>query len=126
MAASWYNKHLQPVSLTLSKAVSVPAHLCHSVQPDHTYLIACSPTVMFAQSFHGCLMAAGSVELSVVLCDDNYITDLNREHRGKAAPTDVLSFPAVDWDFVMADAPLALGDVVISLNTAERQAAEQG
>ena len=71
-------------------------------------------------------MVAGSVELSVVLCDDNYITDLNREHRGKAAPTDVLSFPAVDWDCVMADAPLALGDVVISLNTAERQAAEQG
>lgn len=72
------------------------------------------------------MTAAGSVELSVVLCDDNYITDLNREHRSKAAPTDVLSFPAVDWDFVMADAPLALGDVVISLNTAERQAAEQG
>lgn len=66
------------------------------------------------------------MELSVVLCDDAYITELNREHRGKAAPTDVLSFPATDWDFIIADAPLALGDVVISLNTAERQATEQG
>lgn len=66
------------------------------------------------------------MELSVVLCDDVYITELNREHRGKAAPTDVLSFPATDWEFVIADAPLALGDVVISLSTAQRQAIEQG
>lgn len=66
------------------------------------------------------------MELSVVLCDDGYITQLNTEYRGKAAPTDVLSFPAADWDFLIADAPLALGDIVISLNTAEKQAAEQG
>ena len=72
------------------------------------------------------LSAAGSVELSVVLCDDGYITQLNKEYRGKSAPTDVLSFPAADWDFLIADAPLALGDIVISLNTAEKQAADQG
>lgn len=72
------------------------------------------------------MLTTGSVELSVVLCDDSYITELNREHRGKAVSTDVLSFPAADWNFVIADAPLALGDVVISLNTAERQATERG
>ncbi|KAL3144565.1 hypothetical protein ABBQ32_004294 [Trebouxia sp. C0010 RCD-2024] len=67
-----------------------------------------------------------SVELSVVLCGDAYITELNQEWRGKAAATDVLSFPAADWDDLIPDTPLALGDVVISLDTAHRQATEQG
>lgn len=69
---------------------------------------------------------AGSIELSVVLCDDKYITELNEEWRGKALATDVLSFPAADWDDLIPHSPLALGDVVISLDTAQRQAAEQG
>ncbi|KAL0018066.1 hypothetical protein WJX77_011460 [Trebouxia sp. C0004] len=67
-----------------------------------------------------------SIELSVVLCDDPYITELNEEWRGKAFATDVLSFPAADWDDLIPHSPLALGDVVISLDTAQRQAAEQG
>lgn len=69
---------------------------------------------------------AGSVELSVVLCGDAYITELNQEWRDKATATDVLSFPATEWDDLIPGAPLALGDVVISLDTAHRQAAEQG
>jgi probable rRNA maturation factor len=69
---------------------------------------------------------AVSIELSVVLCDDAYITELNEEWRGKASATDVLSFPAADWDDLIPHSPLALGDVVISLDTAQKQAAEQG
>ena len=69
---------------------------------------------------------AGSVELSVTLCDDATITDLNDEWRGKAAATDVLSFPTTDWDELIPDTPLMLGDVIISLDTAQRQASEQG
>jgi ssRNA-specific RNase YbeY (16S rRNA maturation enzyme) len=38
------------------------------------------------------LLIAGPMELSVVLCDDPYIQELNAEWRGKDAPTDVLSF----------------------------------
>ncbi|KAL4528549.1 hypothetical protein Ndes2437A_g03114 [Nannochloris sp. 'desiccata'] len=34
----------------------------------------------------------GPLELSLVLCDDSHIRDLNKEWRGKDAPTDVLSF----------------------------------
>ena len=59
-------------------------------------------------------------ELSVVLVDDNFIQNLNREHRGKDRPTDVLAFP-VDEDPIEAG-PRILGDVVISLPTAKRQA----
>lgn len=61
-----------------------------------------------------------------MLCDDSYITALNEEWRGKASATDVLSFPATDWDDLIPDTPLALGDVIISMDTAQKQAAEQG
>lgn len=61
-----------------------------------------------------------------MLCDDAYITELNQEWRGKAAATDVLSFPASDWDDLIPETPLALGDIIISLDTAHGQAIEQG
>lgn len=57
-------------------------------------------------------------ELSVLLTDDVHIEELNRKHRRKAKPTDVLAFP-------MESGPNPsglLGDIVVSLDTAERQA----
>lgn len=57
-------------------------------------------------------------EISVVLCDDPFIRDLNRDYRGKDKPTDVLSFAQDD--------PSILGDIVISLPTAARQAQAAG
>jgi probable rRNA maturation factor len=72
-------------------------------------------------------VAAGS-ELSVVLTDDRRIQELNREYRGTDAPTDVLSFAQAEGvAFAVGDAVLApLGDVIISLDTARRQATEYG
>ena len=61
-----------------------------------------------------------SAELSVLLVSDSAIQALNRRHRGKDRPTDVLSFPL--GDAPGAGAPRLLGDVVISLPTAARQA----
>src|SRR5688572_12775303 len=61
-------------------------------------------------------------ELSVVFCDDAFIQALNREYRGYDRPTDVLSFPQ---EPTPAGTEL-LGDVVISVETAQRQAREQG
>lgn len=64
-------------------------------------------------------------ELSVVLCDDAFIHPLNRDWRGKDRPTDVLSFAQREGEEADEDDPV-LGDVVISLETAARQAAERG
>ncbi len=62
--------------------------------------------------------------LTVVLTDDHEIRALKRQHWGEDAPTDVLSFPTYEpGDPFM---PPHLGDIVISLDTARRQAAEQG
>ena len=58
-------------------------------------------------------------ELSVLLTDDAGIQELNREHRSKDKPTDVLAFP---MDESVPDPRGILGDVVISLDTADRQA----
>lgn len=61
--------------------------------------------------------------LSISFVDDRAIRDLNREHRGKDKATDVLSFPLL----AAGDDPLGerlLGDVVISVDTARRQAAD--
>lgn len=63
------------------------------------------------------------VEISIVLCDDPFIRSLNLEYRGLDKPTDVLSFAQGDPDEGWGS---TLGDVVISLDTADRQAAAAG
>ncbi|MBV8491794.1 MAG: rRNA maturation RNase YbeY, partial [Candidatus Eremiobacteraeota bacterium] len=77
--------------------------------------------------------------ISVTLVDDPTIQGINREHRGKDKPTDVLSFPLNPEDLGAAESlkgsappaarppkgpPKLLGDIVISIDTARRQAAD--
>jgi probable rRNA maturation factor len=65
----------------------------------------------------------GSV--SVAFVDDPAMRRLNREFRGKDKTTDVLTFPA-DATYSEPGAPLRpLGDIVISLDQARRQAATE-
>lgn len=62
-----------------------------------------------------------NAELSLVFCDDDFIQKLNKDFRGKNEPTDVLSFPMDEEGF--ESEIRMLGDVVISTETAVRQAA---
>ncbi|HHT90176.1 MAG: rRNA maturation RNase YbeY [Bacillota bacterium] len=70
----------------------------------------------------------GTLEVSVSFVDDGTIQILNREYRSMDAPTDVLSFPQDDdGGFVALEGmPAVLGDIVISLERAQSQAAEFG
>ncbi len=72
----------------------------------------------------------GAFHISLHLVDDAAIQVLNRDHRGKDAPTDVLSFPLIgqaETEFVLPPGePIALGDVVVSSERARAQAAEYG
>ncbi|XVE70981.1 hypothetical protein DITRI_Ditri10aG0113600 [Diplodiscus trichospermus] len=65
-----------------------------------------------------------SIELSVLLCNDEFIRKLNKEWRDEDHATDVLSMsehiPALKLPILM------LGDIVISVETAARQAEERG
>jgi probable rRNA maturation factor len=65
----------------------------------------------------------GDASLSLTLIDDAAIRRLNREYRGKDRSTDVLSFP-LDDDPAVSEGEALLGDVVISVETARRQAAD--
>jgi probable rRNA maturation factor len=60
-------------------------------------------------------------ELSVALVDDASIAALNARYRGREGPTDVLSFSLLEGVHAARRGAL-LGDVVVSLETAERQA----
>ena len=64
-------------------------------------------------------------ELSVLLTNDAYIRELNRDYRDKDAATDVLSFAQLEGDVFISAVPI-LGDLVISLETAARQAVDCG
>jgi len=63
-------------------------------------------------------MITGMVEISLLLCDDVFMSQLNQQYRNVSGPTDVLSFEQENPD----DTNNAiLGDVVISIETALRQ-----
>lgn len=75
-------------------------------------------------------------EVSVIIVDDREIRDINREHRNIDKATDVLSFPMAEFingrlisdegDYNPDSEELILGDIIISAETAKRQAEEYG
>ena len=80
-------------------------------------------------------------EVNVILTDNEAIREINREHRGIDAPTDVLSFPMVDYErpadfdhvedaaedyFNPETGELMLGDIVISVDKVTEQAEKSG
>lgn len=75
-------------------------------------------------------------EMSITFMDNKRIQVINRDYRGKDAPTDVISFaieeegedemPIFFDDEEMTDLPNELGDIMISTQRAQEQAAEYG
>lgn len=65
-------------------------------------------------------------EVTIVLVDDAAIAALNVRDRGVEGPTDVLSYPLHEPDDTGFPTLPHLGDVVVSLETARRQARERG
>jgi probable rRNA maturation factor len=63
--------------------------------------------------------------VTVAFVSDRTISELNRMWRHKKGPTDVLSFPVAQEAFEKLEG-LELGDVVISVEQAARQARENG
>jgi len=68
----------------------------------------------------------GSAELSILLTGDERVRKLNAEFRGKDTPTNVLSFPTGDENFMPPAGPVYLGDIAIALETVQREADAAG
>lgn len=66
---------------------------------------------------------SGAAELSILLSDDAEMRVLNRDYRGKDKPTNVLSF--LSGDAGAAGCPRLIGDIVLALETIQREAAAQ-
>ena len=75
----------------------------------------------------GLLAAAGlrDADLSILLVGERAMRSLNRRYRGKGRTTDVLSFPLREGEGTVVP-HLLLGDIVISVPVALRQAREAG
>jgi len=77
-----------------------------------------------------------SSEVSILLVDNDKIKEMNKEYRNIDSPTDVLSFPMLDMvegklksdagDYDLDEGVLLLGDIVISMEKAQKQATEYG
>ncbi len=66
--------------------------------------------------------APEGIEVSVMLADDDRVQVLNREFRGQDRPTNVLSFPTGELESPVPGRPVLLGDIVLALETARREA----
>lgn len=64
-------------------------------------------------------------EVTIAFVDDDAMTELNQKFRRKAKTTDVLTFPADDSYNEPSATGRPLGDIVISVDQARRQAAEE-
>lgn len=73
-------------------------------------------------------LPGGLVEASLTLANDGDLQALNKAYRGRDEATNVLSFPAwaADGPAVAPDAPILLGDMIVALETARAEAADQG
>lgn len=91
-------------------------------------------TPLFQQwltELHPKLSPIGSYELTLRLTHDAEMQSLNRDYRQMDKPTDVLAFSSLDEvmnlpDSVYMAMPFYLGDIIISVETANVQAQQQG
>ncbi len=70
-------------------------------------------------------LACPDGELSILIVDDAEIALFNRDYLKREGPTNVIAFPMREGEFGNIN-PLLLGDVVISAETARREAEEMG
>ncbi|MBQ8637998.1 MAG: rRNA maturation RNase YbeY [Lachnospiraceae bacterium] len=109
-----------------------------AIKLDFDYEELIGRVVMGCMDFENCPYEA---EVNVLLTDNEQIHEINREHRGIDAPTDVLSFPMVDYEhpadfdpledasedyFNFETGELVLGDIIISLEKVLEQADNYG
>ena len=95
--------------------------------PDWEELAECAATALASVAPE---LANPRLSVSLLFADDAEVHELNREWRGKDKPTNVLSFPMLEREDLVAlppeGPPEMLGDVALAFETCAREAAEKG
>ena len=91
------------------------------IEADDWLIVTAEPAHLARQAAEAALTAANRLGgVVVLLTDDDEVAELNQNFRGKAGPTNVLSFPA-------PANPLGhLGDIALALGVCRREAEVQG
>lgn len=75
-------------------------------------------------------LANPRLSASLLFTDDEEIRALNREWRGRDKPTNVLSFPMLEREDLLAletvGTPVLIGDIALAMETVAREADEKG
>ena len=78
----------------------------------------------FAEQAISAIKEAKGKDLTIAFVSDKKVKELNKIFRDKNKPTDVLSFPYEPDQYDFLETDNFLGDIVVSLETAQTQAAE--
>lgn len=83
---------------------------------------------MIREKTRAVLSALGNrdAEISILIVDDPAIAELNARYLNRSGSTNVIAFPMLEGDFANINPAGLLGDVVISVDTAHREAHEAG
>lgn len=89
------------------------------------YRAACA-AYRAGRAFYPELGGAQQASVSILCTDDAQIHVLNRDYRNKDKPTNVLSFPQLSEEMnIHPEMPVLLGDIVLALETLQREAETQ-
>lgn len=123
------------LQVEIRPGVSMPAALDYLLKDDAALLTELGRKASALALEHwkerGVAVPDPAGEVHLLLTGDEEIRELNRQFRGIDRPTDVLSFPLWEpgsepWNLPGEQEPEPLGDIVISVETAARQAEEYG
>ena len=98
----------------------------NKIKLTNRFMLLIREAIVRTLEFEG---VGGQNEVSVTFTDNEGIHELNKQYRNIDRPTDVLSFPQIDYENgeeIGDEEPAMLGDIVLSLERAREQAAEFG
>ncbi len=93
-----------------------------NVNPPKSIVLLCKKNIIAVLKH----LSVDDVIVTVILTDDEAIAHINKTYRKKKGPTDVISFAYREAPMPYLATKEHLGDIFISLQTAEKQATECG
>lgn len=120
------------MDLTVEKSIDASIYVENLYQGDLTLdsleIVEFIPWIDWFQVWLESLSSSQDCEIGLRLVGDRQIQTFNNQYRSLDQPTDVLAFAATEADISIPtdiNEPLYLGDIIISLDTAAKQANEQ-